>query len=150
MAHGTCARARARGHYVSPRRHGQLRRGLRSTMAERHAPPNAPTTTTYYARPPAHRRRRGATPPTRPATPPPTTHQSSIVLLKVLWNYLGVSEAQELLRWGSKRLILTNLDEKIIVMAGGLSLKMTRETMQQLIRDVGRIPARSTFWTTIK
>ncbi len=64
----------------------------------------------------------------------------NIANLKVLWNYLGVSEAQELLRWGANDLSSTNLDEKIIVMAGGLSLKMTRETMQQLIRDVGRIP----------
>lgn len=60
--------------------------------------------------------------------------------LKVLWNYLGVAEAQEILRWGANDLSSTNLDEKIIVMAGGLSLKMTRETMQQLIHDAGRTP----------
>ncbi|MDP1836703.1 MAG: CofH family radical SAM protein [Chlamydiales bacterium] len=60
--------------------------------------------------------------------------------LKVLWNYLGVEEAQEILRWGANDLSSTNLDEKIIVMAGGLESKMTRETMSQLILDTGRIP----------
>ncbi len=60
--------------------------------------------------------------------------------LKVLWNYLGVAEAQELLRWGGNDLSSTNLDEKIIVMAGGLSIKMTKETMSQLITEAGRIP----------
>lgn len=60
--------------------------------------------------------------------------------LKVLWNYLGVPEAQEALRWGANDLSSTNLDEKIIVMAGGLKSKMTRDTMQQLIRDMGREP----------
>ncbi len=60
--------------------------------------------------------------------------------LKVLWNYMGIAEAQEILRWGANDLSSTNLDEKIIVMAGGISMKMTRETMQQLIRDVGREP----------
>ncbi|TXI41917.1 MAG: CofH family radical SAM protein [Nitrosomonas sp.] len=60
--------------------------------------------------------------------------------LKVLWNYLGVPLAQELLRWGGNDLSSTNLDEKIIVMAGGLTSKMTKEVMSQLIRDAGRIP----------
>ncbi len=60
--------------------------------------------------------------------------------VKVLWNYLGVAEAQEILRWGANDLSSTNLDEKIIVMAGGIQLKMTSETMTSLIEQVGRIP----------
>ena len=60
--------------------------------------------------------------------------------LKVLWNYLGVAEAQEILRWGANDLSSTNLDEKIIVMAGGIQLKMTSETMTSLIQQAGRIP----------
>ncbi len=60
--------------------------------------------------------------------------------LKVLWNYLGVAEAQEILRWGANDLSSTNLDEKIIIMAGGIRLKMTSETMSALIKEVGRIP----------
>jgi aminodeoxyfutalosine synthase len=60
--------------------------------------------------------------------------------IKVLWNYLGVPEAQEILRWGANDLSSTNLDEKIIVMAGGIQLKMTSETMASLIQEVGRIP----------
>lgn len=62
--------------------------------------------------------------------------------LKVLWNYLGVPEAQELLRWGGNDLSSTNLDEKIIEMAGGVSMKMTAETMSQLIRESEREPRR--------
>ncbi len=60
--------------------------------------------------------------------------------LKVLWNYLGVAEAQEILRWGANDLSSTNLDEKIIIMAGGIQLKMTSETMTSLIQQAGRIP----------
>jgi CofH subfamily radical SAM domain protein len=60
--------------------------------------------------------------------------------LKVLWNYLGVPLAQELLRWGGNDLSSTNLEEKIIVMAGGLTSKMTRDDMETLIREAGRNP----------
>ena len=60
--------------------------------------------------------------------------------LKVLWNYLGIEQAQELLRWGGNDLSSTNLDEKIIVMAGGIKVRMTPDTMSALIRDAGRIP----------
>ncbi len=60
--------------------------------------------------------------------------------IKVLWNYLGVAEAQEILRWGANDLSSTNLDEKIIVMAGGIQIKMTSETMTSLIHEAGRTP----------
>ncbi len=60
--------------------------------------------------------------------------------LKILWNYVGVAEGQELLKWGGNDLASTALDEKIIVMAGGVQVKMTRDYMQSLISEVGRIP----------
>lgn len=60
--------------------------------------------------------------------------------LKVLWNYLGVETAQDMLRWGGNDLSSTNLEEKIIVMAGGLTSKMTRDDMAALISSVGRTP----------
>lgn len=62
--------------------------------------------------------------------------------LKALWNYLGIAEAQEILRWGANDFSSTNLDEKIIVMAGGIQVKMTGETIERLIREAGRRPYR--------
>lgn len=60
--------------------------------------------------------------------------------LKVLWNYVGIDAALQMLKYGANDLSSTNLEEKIIAMAGGLSIKMDKETMETLIRQVGRIP----------
>lgn len=60
--------------------------------------------------------------------------------LKVLWNYVGVYEALEILQWGGNDLSSTNLEEKVIAMAGGSSVKMDREAMETLIRGLGRTP----------
>jgi aminodeoxyfutalosine synthase len=60
--------------------------------------------------------------------------------IKVLWNYLGVAEAQEILRWGANDFGSTAFDEKIIEMAGGVRAVMTREVMTRLIADCGRLP----------
>jgi aminodeoxyfutalosine synthase len=60
--------------------------------------------------------------------------------LKVLWNYTGLETGQELLRWGANDFASTALDEKIIVMAGGVEMVMTRENMRALITKMGRIP----------
>lgn len=60
--------------------------------------------------------------------------------IKVLWNYLGIEEAQQMLNWGGNDLSSTNLDEKIIVMAGGVKMRMTSEIMETLITAMGRIP----------
>lgn len=60
--------------------------------------------------------------------------------LKVLWNYVGVQEAIEILRWGANDLSSTNLEEKIITMAGGIQVKMDQQTMDALIKQAGRIP----------
>ena len=62
--------------------------------------------------------------------------------LKVLWNYLGVDLALEMLRSGGNDLSSTNEDEKIIVMAGGIGekVKMSAETMRSLIQGIGRTP----------
>lgn len=60
--------------------------------------------------------------------------------LKVLWNYIGVQEALEVLRWGANDLSSTNLEEKVITMAGGIQVKMDSETMNSLILQAGRTP----------
>lgn len=60
--------------------------------------------------------------------------------LKLLWNYLGVETAQELLNWGGNDLSSTNTEEKIIKMAGGVEIQMTQETMERLISEAGRNP----------
>ncbi len=60
--------------------------------------------------------------------------------LKVLWNYLGVDEAMEILNWGGNDLSSTNFEEKIIAMAGGAKVNMDENTMTSLIRGIGRIP----------
>lgn len=64
----------------------------------------------------------------------------NIAHLKVLWNYVGVDEALEILNWGANDLSSTNLEEKIISMAKGVQVKMDKETMSALIEKVGRIP----------
>lgn len=60
--------------------------------------------------------------------------------LKILWNYVGVQEAIELLRWGGNDLSSTNTEEKIIVMAGRPDLVMDKQTMSTLIESAGRVP----------
>lgn len=60
--------------------------------------------------------------------------------VKVLWNYVGVQEALEILRWGGNDLSSTNLEEKVITMAGGIQIKMDQQTMETLIKQAGRKP----------
>lgn len=60
--------------------------------------------------------------------------------LKALWKYVGVSEAQELLKCGANDLSSTYQEEQIIEMAGGVRQRMTRELLSQLILDLGRTP----------
>ena len=64
----------------------------------------------------------------------------NIAHLKILWNYVSISEALELLDCGGNDLGSTALDEKIITLAGGVQVKMNGETMEQLISSIGRIP----------
>lgn len=60
--------------------------------------------------------------------------------IKVLWNYLGIDEALEILDGGGNDLGSTALDEKIIKMAGGIDVKMTPSGMENLILSRSRIP----------
>lgn len=60
--------------------------------------------------------------------------------LKVLWNYVGVQEALEILHWGGNDLSSTNLEEKIITMAGSEKVYMDKERMTNLILSQGRTP----------
>jgi aminodeoxyfutalosine synthase len=60
--------------------------------------------------------------------------------LKVLWNYIGIDEALEALKWGGNDLSSTNLEEKIITMAGAAPVQMNQETMSSLIHSIGRTP----------
>lgn len=60
--------------------------------------------------------------------------------LKVLWNYTGIDTALELLRWGVNDFASTALEEKIITMAGGIQVRMNKETIESLIRQAKREP----------
>ena len=64
----------------------------------------------------------------------------NIAHLKILWNYVGVPKALELLDCGGNDLGSTALDEKIITLAGGVQIKMDGPTMDELICSKGRIP----------
>lgn len=64
----------------------------------------------------------------------------NITHLKVLWNYVGLDEALEMLSWGANDLSSTNLEEKIITMAGGGKIRLDKETMATLIQKSGRTP----------
>lgn len=60
--------------------------------------------------------------------------------LKVLWNYVGIDEAKEILRWGANDIAATSLEEKVIVMAGGIKVQMTNRFLEDLILGAERIP----------
>lgn len=62
--------------------------------------------------------------------------------LKVLWNYLGIEDGLEALKWGGNDLGSTALDEKIIKMAGGVDVTMSSAGMEQLILGQNREPKR--------
>ncbi|MDF2550279.1 MAG: radical protein [Chlamydiales bacterium] len=64
----------------------------------------------------------------------------NIPSIKVLWNYLGVDAALEILSCGANDFSSTNLEEKIIVMAGGIKSQMTSDDLQGLISATGRTP----------
>lgn len=64
----------------------------------------------------------------------------NIAHLKVLWNYVGVHEALEILSWGANDLSSTNLQEKVVSNAGGPKIIMDRATMTTLIEKCGKIP----------
>lgn len=60
--------------------------------------------------------------------------------IKVLWNYLGIDEAKDLLFCGGNDLASTATEEKIILMAGGIEVKMSKENMEMMIKELGRTP----------
>lgn len=60
--------------------------------------------------------------------------------IKVLWNYIGPKNAQNILNCGANDFSSTALEEQIITMAGGVQVKMDRQTMVQLISEIGREP----------
>lgn len=63
--------------------------------------------------------------------------------IKVLWNYLGIDVALEILEGGANDLSSTNTEEKIIVMAGGIRIRMTPEKLEQMVRSIGRDPQKT-------
>ena len=60
--------------------------------------------------------------------------------IKVLWNYVGIDEAKEILHWGANDIAATSLEEKIITMAGGIKVVMTNEKLAELIASQDRTP----------
>lgn len=64
----------------------------------------------------------------------------NIYSIKVLWNYLGVDTALEILSCGANDFSSTNLEEKIIVMAGGIKSQMSSDDLHNLIANTGKSP----------
>jgi aminodeoxyfutalosine synthase len=60
--------------------------------------------------------------------------------IKVLWNYVGLQEALEILSWGANDLGSITYGEKVATMAGGDPTPMTEALMIQAIRSAGREP----------
>lgn len=60
--------------------------------------------------------------------------------LKVLWNYVGVDQALDLLQRGGDDLSSTNVEERVILMAGGGKDRMDVARMRSLIEGIGREP----------
>lgn len=62
--------------------------------------------------------------------------------VKVLWNYIGIDAAKEMLDCGVNDFGSTSIEEKIITMAGGVIFAMREDTMCDLIKSCGRIPVK--------
>ncbi len=60
--------------------------------------------------------------------------------IKVLWNYIGIDQAQEILSWGANDFSSTSLEEKIITMAGGVQVTMTEDIIKNMIILSGKTP----------
>jgi aminodeoxyfutalosine synthase len=67
--------------------------------------------------------------------------------LKVLWNYLGLDGAKELLKWGGNDLGSVTKGERVATMAGGPLLQMTDALLEHEISQLGRIPVKCRFGT---
>jgi aminodeoxyfutalosine synthase len=63
--------------------------------------------------------------------------------IKVLWNYLGLQGAQELLAWGGNDLGSVTKGERVATMAGGPTLLMTDALLEQTIVHLGRTPVKT-------
>lgn len=60
--------------------------------------------------------------------------------IKALWTYFGVDFALQALQMGANDFSSTNVEEKVIQMAGGVQLDMKPDTMERLIHSIGRTP----------
>lgn len=60
--------------------------------------------------------------------------------IKVLWNYVGLTQAQSALEFGANDLGSTALEEKIVIAAGGIHLRMDQIGMRRAIAQMGRFP----------
>lgn len=64
----------------------------------------------------------------------------NIAHIKVLWNYIGIDQALKVLTQGGSDFSSTNMEEKVIQMAGGVEYKMDSAQMETMIRSLGRVP----------
>lgn len=62
--------------------------------------------------------------------------------IKVLWNYLGVDLAKQILQCGGNDFSATQQEEQIIKMAGGVDQTMTTQIIEEAITSLGRKPHR--------
>ena len=63
--------------------------------------------------------------------------------IKVLWNYLGLQEAKELLTWGGNDFGSVTLGERVAAMAGGPTAAATEALLEQTIESLGRTPKKA-------
>jgi aminodeoxyfutalosine synthase len=60
--------------------------------------------------------------------------------IKVLWNYMGLKTASELLSWGGNDLGSVTCGEQVAVMAGGVTMTVTDALLEEVITSIGRTP----------
>ncbi len=60
--------------------------------------------------------------------------------IKVLWNYMGLQTASEMLSWGGNDLGSVTCGEQVATMAGGVSITVTEALLENTIYAAGRTP----------
>ena len=60
--------------------------------------------------------------------------------IKVLWNYVGLQGAVQLLKWGGNDIGSITKGERVATMAGGPSMEVTEALLEQTIAEIGRKP----------
>jgi CofH subfamily radical SAM domain protein len=60
--------------------------------------------------------------------------------IKVLWNYMDLQAASEILFWGANDIGSVTSGEQVATLAGGVQMTVTEEILENVIRSAGRSP----------